>query len=735
MESHASAARNGLIGSARDGLATTVRRLYTDLDGAVTLGVAVVLATVAFVGNGGLQLGSSTFVEIAVIVVSAVLVAAALVLLGFRAILHGGTALAALAVLAGFTALSILWSLYPSDSWIETNRTIAYLAAFAAGIAAVRLARERWAAVAWGVLLALVAVTGYALATKVAPGWLNPDEVYGRLREPYGYWNAVGLTAAMGMPLCLWLGTRDEGRRPSGIVAYPVLALLIVTMLLSFSRGSILAALVGIALWLLFVPLRLRTLALLAASAIPAALVTAWAFSQGALTDDRVALSSREDAGIQLGLILVGMVIVTAFAGLAIQRRAERHPLAEPMRRKIGIASLGALAAVPLVVLAGLAFSERGIGGTISDRWHDLTSADSTPQNDPGRLIETGSVRTIYWGRALDVWGDHKLAGAGAGSFAEAQLRYRDQPAQAKHAHGYVHQTLADLGLLGFVISLAALVAWLLAARRNLAIGSPTDPRNWTAERQALAALALVAVVFGIHSAIDWTWFVPAVAVTGIFCAGWIAGRGPLFARAEAEGGRALPLARVQPEVPRGRARRGAVAAVAGVLAFALLASVAVSQPWRSERKGNDALALAEKDDFNAALAAAHDAEDLDPLSVDPYFDRAAVEDAMGDKPGALRALEQAVQVQPASPEAWRRLGEYQLNDLSRSAEALPILRAAIYLDPLSQESRNAYLQAIRAQQAQQAQRAAAAAQRRARAKSVRRKSGAPPASASSSSP
>src|SRR5919108_4188766 len=331
MESHASAARNGLIGSARDGLATTVRRLYTDLDGAVTLGVAVVLATVAFVGNGGLQLGSSTFVEIAVIVVSAVLVAAALVLVGFRAILHGGTALAALAVLAGFTALSILWSLYPSDSWIETNRTIAYLAAFAAGIAAVRLARERWAAVAWGVLLALVAVPGYALATKVAPGWLNPDEVYGRLREPYGYWNAVGLTAAMGMPLCLWLGTRDEGRRPSGIVAYPVLALLIVTMLLSFSRGSILAALVGIALWLLFVPLRLRTLALLAASAIPAALVTAWAFSQGALTDDRVALSSREDAGIQLGLILVGMVIVTAFAGLAIQRRAERHPLAEPM--------------------------------------------------------------------------------------------------------------------------------------------------------------------------------------------------------------------------------------------------------------------------------------------------------------------------------------------------------------------------------------------------------------------
>src|SRR2546430_11293565 len=25
----------------------------------------------------------------------------------------------------------------------------------------------------------------------------------------------------------------------------------------------------------------------------------------------------------------------------------------------------------------------------------------------------------------------------------------------------------------------------------------------------------------------SWTWFVPAVAITGLFCAGWVAGRGP----------------------------------------------------------------------------------------------------------------------------------------------------------------------------------------------------------------
>jgi tetratricopeptide (TPR) repeat protein len=736
MESHASAARGRVTGTARSRLAAFARRLYSDLDAPVTIGIAGVLATIAFVGNGGLQLGASTLVEIGVIVIAAALVAAAIVLVGVRAEVHGAATLTAFAALSGFTALSILWSLYPSESWVETNRTLAYLAAFAAGIAAVRLVRERWAAAAWGVLLALAVVAAYGLATKVAPGWLASDEVYARLREPYGYWNAVGVTAAMAIPLCLWLGTRDDGRRPSSVAAYPLLALFFVTILLSFSRGSILAGLAGIALWVAIVPLRLRSLALLATSGVATAAVTAWAFSRSALTDDRIALAARKDAGVELGLILLAMIVLTAAAGFAIQRRAERHPLEEPTRRRIGIGALGALAAVPLVVLAALAFSDRGIGGTVSDRWHDLTSADQTPQNDPGRLIETGSVRTIYWSRAIDVWKEHKLAGAGAGSFADAQLKHRDKPAQARHAHGYVHQTLADLGLIGLALSLVALVAWVLSAGRTLALWPRGRELRWTPERQALAALALVAVVFGVHSTIDWTWFVPAVAVTGLFCAGWVVGRGPLRAEADADAATpAPPLTRVRPAVPAGRARRGAAVAAVAVIAFAILTSVAVSQPWRSERKGNDALALASKREFPAALAATRSAERLDPLSIDPYLDRAAVEDAAGDRAAAARSLQQAVQLQPASPEAWRRLGEYYLDQLSQPAKALPVLRAALFLDPFSPQTRSDYVLALRAQQAELARRTAALAQRRARARSARRKSGTPPAAARTTSP
>lgn len=689
---------------------------------AICVTLAGALAAIAFIGNGGLQLGSSTLVEVAVILVVGLLVAVAVVFAAVDTPLYGGTALAGLAALAAITALSILWSLHPADSWIETNRTLAYLAAFAGGIAAVRLFPRRWEPALYGVLIALAIVCLYGLATKVAPGWLAEDEVYARLREPYGYWNAVGVTAAMGIPLSLWLGTRD-GSPATKAAAYPILGILIVTMLLSFSRGSIIAAAVGVALWLALVPRRLATLAVLLPSVAGAGIVTAWAFGQSALTDDRVALAEREDSGIAFGLILIGMALALFAAGLLIERRARTRPLSAGTRRTVGKLALGSLAALPLIVLAGLALSERGIGGTVSDRWDELTSAQKTPQNDPGRLIEAGNVRTIYWARAMDVWREHELAGAGAGAFAQAQLRFRDEPTQGRHTHGYVHQTLADLGLIGLAASLAALVGWLLATRVALGLTRRRFSEAWTPERTGLLALSLVAIVFGVHSALDWTWFVPAVAITGLFCAGWVAGRGPL----------PLPRARVADDdaaaeaaPARGRLLGARGVAALAVLALAVFSAIAVAQPWRADHEGDEALALLDKGDVSAARAAVERASDINPLSAEPYFERAAIEDTAGNRRQAARALEDAVRLEPASPEAWRRLGDYYAFNLDDPARAIPILQGALYLDPASQLTRSAYLVALRARDAAMAEREAAERAARKR-RAARRAAGAQP--------
>ena len=85
-------------------------------------------------------------------------------------------------------------------------------------------------------------------------------------------------------------------------------------------------------------------------------------------------------------------------------------------------------------------------------------------------------------------------------------------------------QTLADLGLVGLALSLLATVGWAVAALRVTGVprrdrGLPFDP-----ERIGLITMASVVVVFGVHSLIDWTWFVPANACVALLCAGWVAG-------------------------------------------------------------------------------------------------------------------------------------------------------------------------------------------------------------------
>jgi hypothetical protein len=214
----------------------------------VTIAFAAVFAAIALEGGGGLQLGPLTRVEIAVDAVAGALTAAAIVAGGHARRLWGGLTLALMGALVAVTAVSISWAVEPSAAWVEANRTLSYLATMAAGVALVRLFPRAWASLLGGVVLASVAICGYALLTKVFPGALNADEIYARLREPYGYWNAVGLTAALAGPACLWLGARRAGHAALNALAYPALGLLVVTLLLAYSRGALLALAVGCAI-------------------------------------------------------------------------------------------------------------------------------------------------------------------------------------------------------------------------------------------------------------------------------------------------------------------------------------------------------------------------------------------------------------------------------------------------------------------------------------------------------
>ena len=145
-------------------------------------------------------------------------------------------------------------------------------------------------------------------------------------------------------------------------------------------------------------------------------------------------------------------------------------------------------------------------------------------------------MRARYWDEALRIFGDNPGVGVGAGGYATVRKRYRTADGAVRQAHGYVVQTLSDLGLAGAAVSLALLAAWLASAaaatgfalrrrRRPAAAGSA---RDYSPERIGLITLVAVVAVFGVHSTIDWTWFVPGNAAVALLAAGWVAGRGPL---------------------------------------------------------------------------------------------------------------------------------------------------------------------------------------------------------------
>ncbi|HEV7885106.1 MAG TPA: hypothetical protein VGO81_16150, partial [Solirubrobacteraceae bacterium] len=292
----------------------------------VTVGLAAILCAIAFAADGGLQIGRTTPAEMGLILGGGLAVSGAVLLAPRRERLWGSGPLALLVALAVLTAVSITWAAQPADAWLEANRTLAYVAVFAAAVALAHAAPGRWSAVLGAISLSAVAISAYALLTKILPGALNPDEVYARLREPFGYWNSVGLMAALGVPGCLWLGARRSGHQGLNALAYPALALLVLTMLMAYSRGALLAAGLGAACWFATVPLRLRGAAVLLVGAAGGGLVAAWAFSQSALTDDRVPLDLRNQAGLQLGLALVVVLALVLAAGLALNFTATAYP-------------------------------------------------------------------------------------------------------------------------------------------------------------------------------------------------------------------------------------------------------------------------------------------------------------------------------------------------------------------------------------------------------------------------
>jgi hypothetical protein len=704
-----------------------------------TLLAAGILCFVTFLAGGGLNLGHMTAVEMALTIGSGVVVAASVLFARAPARPYGAWPAALLVAFTALTTLSVVWSVQPDDSWQDAGRMLAYSAFFAAAVALARAAPGRWPAVLGGVILAAVVVCGYALLTKVFPDQLDASDVYARLRAPYSYWNAIGLTAAMGAIGCMWLGARRTGHALLSALAYPAMGLMLLTLMLAYSRGALVVLVLGVAVWLCIVPIRLRGAAVLLVGAAGAAGVVAWDFSTHAISSDNVALGARTAAGHQLGALIVAMLVLLTLAGLLIGFYTNRQAPSMLTRRRAGALLLGILAFAIVGFVGALGASHRGLPGSVSHAFHSLTDPNARVPNTPGRLTAVSSVRARYWKEALKVFKADPLLGAGAEGYATARLRYRTAPIEVRHAHGYLVQTLADLGLAGLALTLALLVAWMAAAGRGthpfnrrwsgrrtlggrrlgIRLRWQHSPMRYTPERVGLLTMLSIVVVFGIHSLVDWTWYVPGDACVALLCAGWLAGRGPLIPHVEerSAAGAAAPAGAFDPLLggarpagarppsadSSGRVRvrwlgmmrtdlRSVALACTAVIA-ALLAAWAQWQPQRSTDASQQALALLAGNP-RGAQDSAQAAVNRDPLSAQALFTLSTVQQATGQRALARATLQRAVRLQPSNPQTWLTLGEYDLSSAGAGGpgnaigggggSTLSEISAAIYLNPQS---------------------------------------------------
>ena len=547
---------------------------------------------------------------------------------------------AGLAALATWAALSTAWSPGATAPVLEAERGLLYAAAAAA--AALLLSfRDALPAILGGVVAGAVAVSTYALATRLYPGRVggayDPSSGY-QLAEPLGYWNALGLLAALGILLAA--GFASHGRLVTRVLAATSFVVLLPTLFFTFSRGALAVLIVGAAVQVAADPRRARLVASGLILGAPAALGVALASRYHALTAAGDSLTTAQREGRELAAILVVLAAVAAAAALALHVAERRVRL--PARA--GTVLVAAVAVAAVLAGAGAVAAAGGPADVIDRVADSFGEAPAAGEGDlQRRLLSTsGNGRGDYWRVALGMVADEPLLGGGAGSFEAHWLRERPVAFHARDAHNLYLETLAELGPVGLVLLLATLAipfAALPVARRF---------------RYAPAAVAAL-VAYLLHAGVDWDWEMPAITIPAIFCA-------------------AVLLALTRPDEPpwlTGRRRAATLALLAPLAAVGLVAHV-------GNRAAAESIAASGAADPERGREAARRAATWAPWSEEAWQLRAEAELALGDDAAARRSLAEALERNPESWSIWLDLalaseGEARERALARAAALNPL--------------------------------------------------------------
>ncbi|MGH2923410.1 MAG: O-antigen ligase family protein, partial [Solirubrobacterales bacterium] len=282
----------------------------------------------------------------------------------------------------------------------------------------------------------------------------------------------------------------------------------------------------------------------------------------------------------------------------------------------------------PLVAAAcavGLLATGAALAGPASSAWDEFLHEDTVAESARGteRLTSLGGDRDELWASALDAFSGEALTGIGPGSFELHWNRDGREAAPVEDAHSLYLETLAELGLPGLMLLLAALGGLWGAgfvARRGMRRSNDFG---------ACAAMLAGSTVFLLHAGFDWMWEYPAVAAVGI-------------------GGLAVASAA---NLPRASGTRMPVWWRAAAVAVCLIAGAAQIPGIVSTERVRDSEEALAAGDAERALELADDAVEAQPWAATPLSQRALAYQRLGELD---EAREDVIEAREREPTNWR---------------------------------------------------------------------------------
>jgi O-antigen ligase len=551
-------------------------------------------------------------------------------------------AILALVALSGWTALGLNWTDSAERTYTEAVRLLGFTGVVL--LLAWAIGPGDWRRVAAAVAGGAVLVCGLAFLSRLAPSLLPSTlEQSGadteRLAYPFNYWNATGVWAAMTVSLALaW--SAHAVRWPVRGIALTGVCVAVPVAYLTYSRTAavtvVLAALVVIVLsrhrWLT----AFNAVVAGAGSALVIAVIRA---------HPEIARNTGTTGAAETAIAMIGAAGACMLAAAATGGRLDAVRMPRRLARAVVLVALGAALALSLA-----------IGPALADRaWDSFQQrAPSTTSRDPAtRLTNLSGERRALWGVALDAFKAHPLRGIGGGTYEFAWNRDRRWTHDVVDAHSLYIESLAEVGLPGTLLLVAALGALLAGAL--LARARAPDP-------QAVGAIAGCAgafIVFCLAAGVDWMWESPAIAVTALAC-------GVVAASPQGRGWSG----------PRRKPRL-----LGGLIALVVLAAILPGLIALSSVRASQADVRDHKDE--QAVAEATNAIDAMPWGASGYLQRALVLEGLGFLDAAARDAGEAARKEPTNFTPWWVLARIEVERRHVSA-GLRAARRARELKPNS---------------------------------------------------